>query len=51
VGGEIALSLALIKRVREILFGVPALLSWQWVEARQLRQARAAANSRISDLA
>jgi putative membrane protein len=51
VGGEIALSLALIKRVREILFGVPALLSWQWVEARQLRQARAAANSRISDSA
>jgi len=38
VSGEIALSLALIKRMREILFGVPALLSWQWVEARQLRR-------------
>jgi len=40
VSGEVALSLALIKRMREILFGVPALLSWQWVEAHQLREAR-----------
>lgn len=38
VGGDVALSLALTKRMREILFGVPALLSWQWVEARQWRQ-------------
>jgi hypothetical protein len=30
----------LIKRMREVLFGVPALLSWQWVEARQLRHSR-----------
>jgi putative membrane protein len=37
VGGDVALSLALVKRMREILFGVPALLSWQWVEARALR--------------
>jgi putative membrane protein len=37
VSSEAALSLALIKRVREILFGVPALLSWQWVEASRLR--------------
>jgi putative membrane protein len=37
VSGEVALSLALVKRMREILFGVPALLSWQWVEARGLR--------------
>jgi putative membrane protein len=35
IGGDVALSLALIKRMREILFGVPALLSWQWVEAHQ----------------
>jgi len=40
VSGDVALSLALIKRVREILWGVPALLWWQWVEARQLQQAR-----------
>lgn len=32
---EIALSLALVKRAREILFGVPALLSWQWLELRR----------------
>jgi putative membrane protein len=43
VSGDVALSLALIKRMREIMFGVPALLSWQWVEAHQLRQARAGA--------
>jgi putative membrane protein len=42
VGGDVALSLALVKRMREIVFGVPVLLSWQWVEARQLRRARAA---------
>ena len=41
VSGDVALSLALIKRMREILFGVPALLSWQWVETHQLRQSRA----------
>jgi putative membrane protein len=36
VGGDVALSLALVKRMRELLFGVPVLLSWQWVEARLL---------------
>lgn len=39
VSGEVALSLALVKRMREILFGVPALLSWQWLEARRPRPA------------
>jgi putative membrane protein len=39
VGGDVALSLALVKRMREILFGVPALLSWQWLETRRLRAA------------
>ena len=43
VSGDVALSLALIKRMREILFGVPALLSWQWVETHQLRKSRALA--------
>lgn len=36
VGGDVALSLALVKRMREIVLGIPALLSWQWVEARRL---------------
>jgi putative membrane protein len=40
VGGDVALALALVKRMREILLGIPALLSWQWVEARRLRQMR-----------
>jgi len=35
IDSEVALSLALVKRMREILFGVPALLSWQWLEARR----------------
>jgi putative membrane protein len=42
IDAELALSLALVKRMREILFGVPALLSWQWLEARRLRLPRGA---------
>ena len=38
VGGDLALSLALVKRMREILIGIPALLSWHWVEVRQLHK-------------
>ncbi|WP_454765283.1 lysylphosphatidylglycerol synthase domain-containing protein [Cupriavidus campinensis] len=32
VDPQTSLSLALVKRAREILTGVPALLSWQWLE-------------------
>jgi putative membrane protein len=42
VGGEVALSLALVKRMREIVLGLPALLSWHWFEARRLRRTRPA---------
>jgi len=35
ISGEIALALSLAKRMREILFGAPALLSWYWVEGRR----------------
>ncbi|MGJ7917806.1 lysylphosphatidylglycerol synthase domain-containing protein [Massilia sp. LXY-6] len=38
VGGEVALSLALVKRMREIVLGIPALLSWHYFEARQWRR-------------
>jgi hypothetical protein len=48
VNGDLALSLALVKRMREILFGVPALLSWQWMEARQWRHARTAREPEVS---
>jgi putative membrane protein len=33
---DISLALSLVKRVRIILLGVPALLAWQWVEGRRL---------------
>ncbi len=29
---DVAVTLSLVKRMREILFGVPALASWQWAE-------------------
>jgi len=41
VSSEAALALSLAKRMREILFGVPALLAWQWVEGRRLVWQRA----------
>lgn len=37
ISPQVSLSLALVKRARELLFGVPALLSWQWVEWRRWR--------------
>lgn len=37
---EAALALSLAKRMREILFGLPALLGWQWIEARELKGKR-----------
>lgn len=36
---DLSVALSLAKRVREIGCGVPALLSWQWVEGRRLRRA------------
>ncbi len=35
INGELAMALSLAKRMREILFGLPALLSWYWVEGRR----------------
>jgi uncharacterized membrane protein YbhN (UPF0104 family) len=37
VSGEAALAVSLAKRMSEVLYGVPALLSWQWVESKALR--------------
>lgn len=42
IGAPVALSLALLKRARELLFGVPMLLSWQWLEWRRWRHAGSA---------
>lgn len=36
IGPEIALALALVKRVREILVGLPGLISWSITESRRL---------------
>jgi len=33
---EASVALSLVKRMREIGFGVPALISWQWAEARRV---------------
>lgn len=38
VGGDVALSLALAKRMREVVLGVAALLSWHWFEAVTVRR-------------
>ncbi len=40
VSSELALTVSLAKRVREILCGVPALLSWSLVEAKRAQRAR-----------
>jgi uncharacterized membrane protein YbhN (UPF0104 family) len=37
IDSSVSLSLALVKRMRETVMGVPALLSWQWFEARRFR--------------
>ena len=39
VSTELALAVSLAKRLREVLCGIPALVSWQWAEGRRLRNA------------
>jgi putative membrane protein len=36
ISSELALAVSMAKRVREVLCGLPALISWQWMEARRL---------------
>ena len=36
VGADLALAVSMAKRMREVLCGVPPLLSWQWLEGRRL---------------
>lgn len=36
IPGEVALALSLVKRVRELAFGVPGLLAWQVAEGKRL---------------
>jgi hypothetical protein len=37
ISTELALAVSMAKRLREVLCGVPALISWQWLEAARLR--------------
>ncbi len=39
---ELALAVSLAKRVRELLCGLPPLISWQYLEARRLRNSASA---------
>jgi len=41
IPGEIALALSLIRRVRELALGIPALIGWQIVEALRLARSKA----------
>ncbi len=42
VSGPAAIALSLAKRLREVLFGLPALIGWQWFETQHvIRRARA----------
>ncbi len=36
VDQQAAIELSLLKRVREVVLGVPGLLAWQWIEGRHL---------------
>jgi len=38
INGELALSVSMAKRIRELLCGLPALLSWHWMEVRRLQE-------------
>jgi len=42
----LAVTLALIARVRELALGIPGVITWQVIEARRLWRARLAANAR-----
>src|ERR1043166_4225395 len=42
----LAVTLALIARVRELALGIPGVICWQLIEARRLWRARLAANAR-----
>jgi putative membrane protein len=39
ISGEMALAVGMVKRIRELAWGVPTLIGWQWIEGRRLRRA------------
>ena len=36
ISGELALAVSMAKRMREVLCGLPSLVSWQWLEGRRV---------------
>ena len=36
VSTELALAVSAVKRMREVLCGLPSLISWQWLEGRRI---------------
>jgi putative membrane protein len=38
ISSELALAVSMAKRIREVLCGLPALISWQWQEGRRLQE-------------
>jgi putative membrane protein len=48
VPGDIALALSLVRRIRELALGIPALLWWQLMEARILWHGRRSGSTRKS---
>jgi putative membrane protein len=40
ISSELALAVSMTKRAREVLCGLPSLISWQWMEGRRLRSAQ-----------
>jgi len=46
IPGETAFAVSLIARMRDLAVGIPALITWQVVEARRLWRARSAGESR-----
>jgi putative membrane protein len=50
IGSDIAIALSLTKRMVRIVFGVPALLAWQWTDTRRaLERARSRTEGRRAD--
>ncbi len=37
ISSELALAVSMAKRIREVLCGLPALISWQWLESRRIQ--------------
>jgi putative membrane protein len=38
ISGELALAVSMAKRMREVLWGLSSLMSWQWLEGRRLHR-------------